>query len=395
MSPMAKNEYFETMRVRYRKARGRKEKSQLLDEICATCRCHRKHAVRALHRRRSSGDEQMGKRGPKRSYQSKELLRSLKIIWLAANLPCSKRLKVILPLWMSGYEKEFGKLPNDVKSKLLSISPSTIDRLMLPVRIKHSGRGRTTTKPGTLLRRTVPIKTGQWDETRPGFVEADTVAHCGTSMAGQFAWTVDVVDIATGWTEQRAVWAKQEKKVVEQIRSIEKAMPFALLGFDSDNGGEFLNHSMLEFCFKRHKPVQFTRSRAYRKNDNAHIEQKNWTHVRQWLGYDRLDAPEVIALMNELYENEWRLFHNFYCPSVKLVSKERIGSKVIKTHDVAKTPYQRTLESKHISDYNKRGLQSIFENTNPFLLRRRMEERLKKIFSAMNTFNKPKPGDIR
>jgi hypothetical protein len=381
VSPMAKKEYFAAMRERYDKARSRREKKQLLDEICATCRCHRKHAIRAVSRRFWTKPA-AGKRGPKPTYTA-ELVRPLKIVWLTANLPCSKRLKAALPVWLPGYEMEFGKLSVEVRQKLLDISASTIGRLLEPVRLEYQGRGRTTTKPGTLLRRQVPIKTGQWEEFRPGFVEGDTVAHCGTSMAGQFAWTLDCVDIATGWTEQRAVWAKAEAAILEQMKSIEKSLPFPLLGFDSDNGGEFLNHSLMRHFLDRHKPVQFTRSREYRSNDNAHVEQKNWTHVRQWLGYDRLDKPKVIAFMNDLYENEWRLFHNFYCPSVKLLSKKRIGAKTIKKHDAPKTPHQRVLESENIPAYTKRGLQQIYEHTNPFHLKRRIEEKIRKIFDVL------------
>ena len=171
------------------------------------------------------------------------------------------------------------------------------DRLLKPVRIQYKKRGRATTKPGTLLRKQIPLKTNQWDETRPGFVEADTVAHCGDTMAGMFAFTVDCVDIATGWTEQRAVWGKGESGVLEQIRDIEQSLPFPLLGFDCDNGSEFLNYHLLRHFTERKKPIQFTRSRAYHKDDNAHIEQKNWTHVRQWLGYDRLDNPQVVPFL--------------------------------------------------------------------------------------------------
>jgi hypothetical protein len=381
VSPMAKREYLKAMRERYRKVRSRREKKQLLDEICATCGCHRKHAIRAVGRRfwtNPSG----GKRGPKPTYTA-ELVRPLKIVWLAANLPCSKRLKAALPFWLPGYEMEFGKMSNEAQQKLLEMSASTIDRLLVSTRLEHQGRGRTTTKPGTLLRHQVPIKTGQWDEFRPGFLEGDTVAHCGNTTAGQFAWTLDCVDIATGWTEQRAVWAKSETAILEQMKSIEKSLPFPLLGFDSDNGGELLNYLMLTHFLNRRKPVEFTRSRAYRKNDNAHVEQKNWTHVRQWLGYDRFEKPQVIAVMNDLYENEWRLFHNFYCPSVKLLSKERVGAKTIKKHDEPKTPYQRILESEHIPAYTKRGLQQIFDNTNPFHLKQRIEERIRKIFSVI------------
>jgi hypothetical protein len=382
VSPMAKNEYLEGMRKRYRKARTRREKKQLLDEICATCGYHRKHAIRSV------GDRfwtkaPAGQRGPKPTYLDQAVVRPLKIIWLNANLPCSKRLKAILPIWLRGYELEFGKLPDDVRQRLCCISASTIDRLLVSARLEYQGRGRTTTKPGTLLRHQVPIKTGQWDEFRPGFLEGDTVAHCGNTTAGQFAWTLDCVDIATGWTEQRAVWTKDEVAIVEQMKSIEKSLPFPLLGFDSDNGGELLNHRMLKHFLDRRKPVEFTRSRAYRKNDNSHVEQKNWTHVRQWLGYERLEKPEVVARMNDLYENEWRLFHNFYCPSVKLLSKERVGAKTIKKHDTPKTPYQRLLESEHITAYTKRGLQQIYDNTNPFHLRRRIEEKIRDIFAVV------------
>lgn len=391
---MAKREYLDEMRQRYRKARSRREKSQLLDEICATCGFHRKHVLRAL---RKGAQRPVGqrRRGPAPTYAGKELVRPLKIIWRAANWPCSKRLKAILPLWLRGYEEYFGKLDDGVRQKLLKVSASTLDRLLVQARSEHAGKGRATTKPGTLLRNSIPIKTGQWDESRPGFIEGDTVAHCGGSMAGQFAWTLDCVDIATGWTEQRAVWAKSETGMLEQLRSIEKALPFELKGFDSDNGGEFINHTVMRHYMSRQTPVQFTRSRAYKKNDNAHIEQKNWTHVRQWLGYHRIDKPEAVGLMNELYENEWRLYHNFYCPSVKLLSKERVGAKTIKKHDAPKTPYQRILESPHVTDYAKRGLERIYRDTNPFVLRRHIEHRLKELLAMISSKANQPPEDPR
>lgn len=208
---------------------------------------------------------------------------------------------------------------------LLRISASSIDRLLKPARVHYRGRGRSTTKPGTLLHKQIPIKTNQWDETRPGFLEADTVAHCGDSTDGQYANTIDTVDIATGWTEQRAVWGKGEAGVLEQIKDIENTLPFILLGFDSDNGNEFLNHHLFRHFAKRKEPIQFTRSRAYHKDDNAHIEQKNWTHVRLWFGYHRIENPKAIPLMNELYKSDaWRFYHNFFLPSVKLIEKKEL-----------------------------------------------------------------------
>jgi hypothetical protein len=308
-------EYLRAVHLRYKRA-NRKEKSIILNELCKNCDYHRKHAIRALNTFKRFTKPKTKRRGKPSEYNKASIITPLKRIWLAANLPCSKRLKAILPLWLPSYEKEFGKLPHNVITALYDISAVTIDRLLKPTRIKYKGRGRSTTKPGILFKKHIPIKTDQWDETRPGFLEADTVAHCAESMAGMFAFTLDCVDIATTWTEQRAVWGKGETGVLEQIKDIEDSISFPLLGFDSDNGSEFLNYHLLRHFHQRKQPVKFTRSRPYHKNDNAHVEQKNWTHVRQWLGYQRLDNPDVIPLMNKLYTSEWRLYHNFFLPSV-------------------------------------------------------------------------------
>jgi len=380
MSPRSKKEYIEAIFLRYKKAPYH-QRTIILDEFCATCGYHRKHAIRLLRSFKRFVKPKVRKRGRSPVYQRDLILKPLKQIWLAANLPCSKRLKAILPFWLPGYVQSFGHLPSEISQALLSISAATIDRLLHPIRIQYKTRGRTTTKPGTLIRKHIPIKTNQWDESRPGFLEADTVAHCGQSLAGMFAYTIDCVDIATGWSEQRAVWGKGETEVLEQIKQIEISLPFPLLGFDCDNGSEFLNYHLLRHFAQRQRPVQFTRSRAYHKDDNAHVEQKNWTHVRQWLGYQRLDDPKVVPLLNDLYRQEWRLFHNFFCPSVKLLSKERIGSKTIKHHDRPKTPYHRILESPHIPLNIKQGLSKQLEKLNPFMLREAMEKRLKKILN--------------
>lgn len=383
MSPRSKQEYREAVHLRYKNA-TRHEKTAILDEFCATCGCHRKHAVRVLKRFKRFTKPKPKKRGPKPIYRKDEVINPLKRIWLTANLPCSKRLKAILPIWLPGYDQQFGKLPPEVTKALLSISPATIDRLFAHTRIQYKKRGRSTTKPGTLLRKQIPIQTNQWDESKPGFLEADTVAHCGESLAGMFVYTLDTIDIATGWTEQRAVWGKGETGVLEQIKDIEKSLPFPLLGFDSDNGSEFLNYHLFRHFSQRNQPVRFTRSRAYHKDDNAHIEQKNWTHVRQWLGYERLDQPQIVPLLNNLYRREWRLFHNFFCPSVKLIAKERSGSKTIKHHDSPKTPYQRIIASPDIPDSIKQSLSKQLEKNNPFLLRKAMGKKLKMIFSHIN-----------
>jgi len=383
MSPRSKREYTEAIHKRYKHA-SRSEKKGILDEFCATTGYHRKYAIVLLKGFKRFRKPVRKRRGPKPKYKKDEIIKPLKTIWLAANLPCSKRLKAILPLWLPGYTQRFGILPLDSVQALRHISPSTIDRLLKPVRARYGKHGRSTTKPGTLLRKQIPIGANQWDETRPGFLEADMVAHCGETTAGTYVSTLDLVDIATGWTEQRAVWGKGERGVLEQIADVEASLPFPLLGFDCDNGSEFLNYHLVRHFTERTKPVSFTRSRAYHKDDNAHVEQKNWTHVRQWLGYDRFDNPSCVDLLNDLYRNEWRLFHNFFCPSVKLIAKERIGSKTIKRHDIPRTPYQRIMLSIHVQESTKQSLTKTLETLNPFMLREAMEKKLKTIFTALH-----------
>jgi hypothetical protein len=373
-------EYLEAIYLRYKRA-SLKEKTLILNEFCLTCGYHRKHAIRLLNNFKRFTKPKPNKRGRPSVYNKPSIIEPLKKIWLAANLPCSKRLRAIIPLWLPAYAKEYGGLPLNAVKALLKISPATIDRLFEPRRVKYRGRGRSSTKPGSLLRKQIPIKTNQWDETRPGFLEADSIAHCGDSLLGDFIYTLNFVDIATGWTEERAVWGKGERDVLRQIQDVEDSLPFPLLGFDCDNGSEFLNWQLMRHFSQRNKPVQFTRSRPYHKDDNAHVEQKNWTHVRQWLGYHRFDKPVLVGLMNDLYTQQWRLYHNFFMPSVKLVEKKLVDGKHIKRYDSPKTPYQRVLELPDVAASVKRPLKEQFENLNPFRLRKVMENKLKTIFN--------------
>lgn len=386
MTFKAKMEYLESIYLRYKKA-SKKEKSIILTEFCLNCNYHRKHAIRLLNNFKRFTKPKPKKRGRPSKYNKPSVIEPLKRIWLAANLPCSKLLKAIIPLWLPYYAEEYSPLSLEQVKALLRISPATIDRLLKSTRLSYKHRGKATTKPGTLLKKHIPIKTEQWDEKRPGFLEADTVAHCGDSVEGMYVNTVNFVDIATGWSEQRAVWGKGERGVLIQIKDVENSLPFPLLGFDTDNGNEFLNWHLFRHFTQRKNPVQFTRSRSYQKQDNCHIEQKNWTHIRQWLGYERLDNPEVVALMNDLYTSEWRLYHNFFSPSVKLIAKKRVASKVIKRYDKPKTPYQRVLESKYVSASVKRILKEQMKGLNPFRLRHSIERKLKRIFRLNNNKN--------
>jgi hypothetical protein len=380
MSPKSLAEYTAIVAKTYKRA-PYKRKTELLNEYCEVTGFHRKHAIRKLNTFKFFIKPKKGNRGRKSIYNRKDLLTVLKKIWLTANLPCSKLLKAILPEWLPHYVHTFGSAEEIVLELLEKISPATIDRLLRPIRPKFGKKGRSCTKPGSLLRHQIPIQTDQWNQFVPGYLEADTVHHCGETTAGQYVITVNYTDLATGWTEQRAVWGKGELGVLTQTKHVEESLPFPLRGFDSDNGSEFINEHLFKYMTGRNSfPVQFTRSRAYKKDDNAHIEQKNWSHVRQWLGYNRFDNPAMVELLNQLYTSEWRLYHNFFIPSVKLIDKQRNHSKIIKKFDKPKTPLQRVLEadSSVVSEAKKEQLKTFKASLNPFELRAAMESRIAK-----------------
>jgi hypothetical protein len=296
---------------------------------------------------------------------------------------CSKRLVAAIPLWLPFYEKAYEKLSDEVRNKLLSISAATIDRLLAPTRAKTRPRGLCATKPGSLLRNQIPIRTHNWDISQPGFMEADTVAHCGNSLAGNFIWSLTLTDIHTGWTECRATWNNGATGVVKQIKNIEANLPFELQGFDCDNGSEFLNHHLVRYFSDRKPKIKFTRSRPYKKNDNAHVEQKNWSYVRQLLGYDRLDNPKLVELINNLYSNQWSLYQNHFCPTLKLIEKKRINSKYYKKYETPRTPYQRLIVSPYVSKKDKKTLENLHQTLDPFKLKRQIDRQLKDIFKLV------------
>ncbi|MEK6832070.1 MAG: integrase [Thermoproteota archaeon] len=381
MSPQSLNEYTEVIAKRYKRA-VYKSKQELLNEYCQVTGFHRKHAIRKLNSFKFFQKPKKHKRGRKAVYNQPKLLGVLKKIWLTANLPCSKLLKALLPAWLPHYAKTFEPIDSGTLLLLEKISPATIDRIFKPARFQYHKKGRSGTKPGSLLRNQIPIQTDQWNQAIPGFLESDTVHHCGDNLAGQYVLTVNYTDIATGWTEQRAVWGKGETGVLEQTGDVERSLPFCLRGFDTDNGGEFINYHLYKYlALRKGNPVQFTRSRAYKKNDNSHIEQKNWTHVRQWFGYGRFDNPKIVELLNNLYTSEWRLFHNFFIPSVKLIDKQRDHSKIIKKFDKPKTPLERVLmaDDSIVTFAKKEHLKSLYQSLNPFNLRKNMEIKIAKV----------------
>ena len=378
MGHKEKEAYREAIRQRYAHS-NRAGKKQILDEFCAICRYNRKYAIRLLGKRKK---KQKAKRGRRPTYAEPLFIKALQYIWKTSDFMCSRRLKVVIPVWLPFYEQSFEPLAEEIRARLLSVSRSTLDRVLRPLRARI-GKGLCGTKPGSMLRNQIPIRTDNWDITQPGFMEADTVAHCGTSLAGEFVWSLIMTDIHTAWTEGRAVWNKGSHGVVEQVKDIERRIPFALCGFDCDNGSEFLNYHLERYFAVRQDPVKFTRSRPYKKNDNAHVEQKNWAQARHMLGYDRIENPDTLPLINDLYANEWSLYQNHFCPSLKLKSKIRIGSRYRKTYEEPKTPYQRIMESTCIASEVKQGLELTHCALNPFQLKKTIERKLKTIFNLV------------
>jgi hypothetical protein len=283
----------------------------------------------------------------------------------------------MLPEWIPAYEQHERRVPGAVREKLLSASGRTLDRLLEPLR--GQGAGRCLTRPGTLLRHQIPIRGSVWDDQNPGWLEVDTVALCGGSVAGEFVWMVDGVDYATAWVEVRAMWGRGQAGTLAALQDVEESLPFALLGLDSDNGGEFINHHVLRWLQKRARPVFMTRSRPYKKDDNAHVEQKNWTHIRQWFGYERHDNPEVVELINRLVKGPYGQMLNYFHASLKLESKERKEGRVRRIYGAAQTPLARVLASAQVSLGTKVRLRAEKERLNPFALKQEVDRGLKAI----------------
>lgn len=375
MSQTTREEILERLRRRYRKA-GLEHKRQLLDQAQELMGYHRKSAIRALRSPQFEPTPWINTGRPV-SYEPEVLLPWLRPIWQGTDYACGRRLVAMLPEWIPAYEAHERKLPAEARDKLLSASARTLDRLLEPLRAR--GAGRSLTRPGTLLRHQIPIRGSVWEEGKAGWLEVDTVALCGGSVAGEFVWMVDGVDYATTWVEVRAIWGRGQAGTLAALQDIESSLPFALLGLDSDNGGEFLNHHVMKWLQKRTRPVFMTRSRPWKKDDNAHVEQKNWTHIRQCFGYERHDNPEVVDPINILVKGVYGQLLNYFHASLKLERKERTEGRLKRVYGEAQTPLARVLASAEVSPQTKLQLQQEKARLNPFALKREVDRSLRTI----------------
>ena len=387
--------------AQYRKA-TKKEKGAILDRFIEATGYKRHYAARLLcnqGRRVRLGPRVVlqgevsvrWRRGRERRY-GPEVKGELMKLWRMLDYVCGKRLAAALPRVLEALERH-GELAvsGEVRQALVSVSASTIDRLLKEDKRKLQLKGRARTRPGTLLKHQIPVRTfSDWEEGRPGFVEMDLVAHEGGRAQGDYLQTLDLTDVATGWIELEAVLNKAQVWVFEALQRIRQRLPFPLLGVDSDNGAEFINHHMKAYC--ESEKITFTRSRPYRKNDNCFVEQKNYSVVRRFAGYDRYQGAEDLRRLNELYR--WvRLYVNFFMPSQKLREKGREGSRVWQRYDPAKTPYQRVLDSTEVSAQRKRRLRAQYLKLNPAALHRRIERLQRALTDRPRRRPLPSPED--
>lgn len=386
MSLSSRRELLGSTQDRYAKA-SRREKSRILDEFVAATKYHRDYAVTLLNA--SPTPKPLGaapkKRMRKRRYTA-EVQRRLTALWRMSGGLCGKRLVAALSDLLDALVKHEGwSIDTLTRERLLQMSPATADRLLVPARRDQRIAGLSTTRPGTLLKQHIPIRTfSDWNEDASGFVEADLVAHCGETTQGEYLNTLNLTDIKTGWTDFEALPNKSQQAVSCAVATIRRRLPFALLGLDTDNGSEFINHNLLRYC--EEEEITFSRGRPFKKNDQCFIEQKNFSVVRKTVGYNRLEGQECCDALNGFYR-ALRLYVNFFQPSMKLVRKQRTGAKVRREYDKPQTPYRRVLACPEVPDWIKQRLKTQFESLNPQELKDQMECWTARLHRAVETWN--------
>lgn len=376
MSLQSRKELIKKAKGRYLKA-DKSQKVVILDELSENTGLNRNYLTQILSAKVDLTYTNPINRKRRETYDAKDIFYLTKI-WKIFDYPCGQRLEPMLPEYIEVLGR-FSEIivPEPVKEKLLKIKSATIDRRLGKFRIFRRSKVFSTTKPGSLLKKQIPIKTSSWDETRLGYGELDTVAHCGGNAGGEFIFTLTYTDIASQWTISEAVMGKGQERIRKALDNISKRLPFPLLGIDPDNGGEFINWQLYRYCLG--KNIEFTRGRPYAKNDNAHIEQKNYTHVRKLMGYGRMDKECQLRKMNDLYLNEQDFYKNFFLPNKKLVEKKRVETKIVKKYDKARTPYRRLLENPEFPESEKERLKMIYAKLNPAEIKRSLDKKILRI----------------
>lgn len=384
MSQELKKEYLIAIRERYQKS-SRVRKSVILDEFVTVCGYSRKYAIRILN---GLAEPRLGRPRGRTVKYCAEVVYHLTRLWRAMGRPCSARFKAALPEWIDCDPDPILRENAGLRALVLGVSRAHLDRLLKPYRTVTEGKSATR-KGLRHFRHSIPIEPKDWNVTAPGHVQSDTVAHCGDSLQGGFVNTLTVTDIHTAWTEVRALWGKGSARVIEAMADIEARLPYRIHTFKSDSGSEFMNGELVAYFqeSRGESPVKMTRSRPYKKDDNCYVEQKNFTHVREIFGYDRLGSPELVPLMNEIYVDYWCPLQNFFCPSMKLLRKTRIGGYIKKEYDQARTPYQRLMESPQISEERKQALREQKQALNPFRLQDELERKLEAFSECLRRQN--------
>ena len=363
------------MRDRYVRAQTRRARGQLLTEAVAVTGYHRKALIRAW--RRSPRPSRRPRRLGRARRYGPAVVRALRAIWTAAGYPWSVRLKALLPLWVPKARKRLALTPA-VEAALGTISARQIDRVLAADKRRIRRRQYGGTKPGTLLKHHIPIKTDHWDVTEPGFTEVDLVSHAGDCADGEYVHSLDMTDIHTTWVETCAVLGKSQVRVQEGVAQLRDQLPFALRGIDSDNGSEFINGHLHHYCGQH--AIQFTRGRPYKKDDNAHVEQKNWTHVRKHMGYLRYDTAAACVAMNAAYA-ELRLLQNLFLPSVKLDGKTRTGARVRRRYGAAQTPLDRVQACPQADLPKVAALMTLRDQLDPFAVAAQVDALLERVYA--------------
>ena len=377
------------LREKYLKA-SKKEKTKLLDEYTKNTKHNRKYVIQTLNSQKVWDNPEKPRKPRKKKY-GPEINAPLILLWRIFDFPCGQRLKPCIKVELERLIN-FGEIniSDQLAKQLKEISSATIDRRLKVSRKGEHNRRFHTTRPGSLLKAKIPIRLTEWDTNKIGFLETDLVAHCGASTFGEFGNTVSLTEIATGWWEGEAIMGKGQRPTLAALKLMRQRTPFDWRGLDADNGGEFINYFLWDYC--NEEKLEFTRSRVNKKNDNAYVEQKNWTHVRKIFGYFRYDTSRELAIINDLYRNEVRLYKNFFQPIMKLRKKVRIGAKRHRQYEPAKTPYQRLMESKQTNQQTKRQLRALYEELNPAALKRSLD---RKVYSLYRTYQSKRRGGTK